>query len=84
MKLRFRVRRRAADGEPGGGVSAALILVPCPPNGPNDPNYLAWRGMRPVGEVQLSFLDPHLVEQFEPNTEVTIAIRRRSNDDDSS
>ena len=84
MKLRFRVRRRAADAEPGGGVSAALILVPCHPNGPDDPNWAAWRGGRPIGELQLSFLDPHLVEQFEPNAEVTVAIRLRKSDDNEN
>lgn len=77
MKLNFRVKRRAAEGDPGGSITAALTLVATTPVDKNDPNHLAWRGNRPMGEVRLEFLDPALVERFGPNVEVTVAIRVR-------
>lgn len=84
MQLRFRVRSRTDEGEPGGDVSRSLVLVPCMPRDVQDPNHLAWRGGRPVGQVTLNFLDPRITEQFSANVEVTVAIRVRESDEHKS
>jgi hypothetical protein len=74
MRLRCRVKRRAIDSDDGGCLTAQVILVPLYPEDKNDVNAVAWRNRRPVGMIELSFLDPHIVERMEPGSEIEVKI----------